>query len=715
MNKICSLLYFLFSLFCVFVVKAQNIEVSKGVVVCGSNSGGAMQVIYSKVPQTFMPFDSKTNMRLAATIYKLPVVVHVITPNECEDVSSLRYKNYPSDELIRYELNETSQGFRHTHSRARTYTNPYYGIDTEIEVALATIDPNGHYTSGIERIADPAIQVINWEALYPLIDKYKWDTQKYCNIFVVKGMTNASGVFIDGNDFTIFSANAFWSGLLNHELGHYLGLNHTFESENGSCPTNTNCLTSGDHICDTPPKYTAGSLDELCKGDIFNTCSSDEADLSLNNPYRPVSLGGMGDQPDMITNYMDYGGSCWDSYTLGQKNRMRSIIENKLGMLAFSTSAFSNPTPAFYLHGKFIDLVKDGCTGLYIPKVLVENRGSTLVTSLIVKILDNGSSLSQIIWTGSLAPGQTIEISLPGLNITNHLYLLKVAFENPNNQVLPIYQTGSCRQFNFIDFYPANPLNISFATCNISDLGRALNDVNLRWSVESYPGYAGYSCHLCAAVLLSKSSSSYAIQKASFELPSRDFTHYDKPALNFKLGYLPNINSGPFDTLSVKVLAGCNVLKNIWEGTGLELATNNPPSYNTDNNIFYYPNCNQYKDVSIDLGLFAGKKDVRILIEARGKFMSSLFIDDILIDNNILVGIPNETEERAIHFTNPVIDELLIKSTTTSGIFRILNVTGQVILETSNTQISVSKLNPGLYFLVWENNNKRTIHKFLKL
>src|SRR5690606_11171243 len=56
---------------------------------------------------------------------------------------------------------------------------------------------------------------------------------------------------------------------------------------------------------------------------IVNTCNTEEDDPSEDNPFRSVSLGGMGDQPDMTNNYMDYGElACINSFTEGQKDRM---------------------------------------------------------------------------------------------------------------------------------------------------------------------------------------------------------------------------------------------------------------------------------------------------------------------------------------------------------------------------------------------------------
>ncbi|MFL5752998.1 MAG: zinc-dependent metalloprotease [Bacteroidia bacterium] len=659
--------------------------------------------------------NSHANMRLAAeTVYKLPVVVHVITSSECEELSSVRYKHIPSDELIHFEVEEASQRFRHNYVGARTYTNPYYGIDTGIELALATVDPNGEYTPGIERIVDPEAEGKPWELIYPVIDKYKWDTEKYCNIFIVKGMTNASGVFIEGNDFTIYSTNTFWSGLMNHELGHYLGLNHIFTTENGGCPSNTDCLMSGDGICDTPPKYSAGSLDEACAGNIVNSCTSDEADVSTNNPYRPIVMGGMGDQPDMVTNYMDYTGNCWDSYTLGQKIRMRTMLETKTAMIAFSAIAFSNPTPAYYLHVRNINLVEDGCTGKHIPVVEIENKGTSQLSSVNILIMDGTSIFSQLGWTGTLAPGESTEISFPGVNITNTLYVLKAVFENPDNQSTAVYETGNCKQLDFVNYHPADPLSIPFAACNNSELGTVSNDVTLTWSTETFTPFHGYqTCRECVGALLNQYTAPYLIQRASFELRLRDFTSFTKPELGFKMGYIPHEDSGPFDTLSVKISAECGAFETVWKATGLELATNNPAAYhNLDG--YYIPLCTQYKDIAIDLEQFTGKKDIRIKVEARGKFMGPLLLDDIVINNNMVSAINKATKEREFIFTNPVEDELIIESKKKFELFQILNLTGQVILRSQGTHINVSHLNPGLYFLVAQSDNRNIVQKFLK-
>ncbi|KAL2204943.1 metalloprotease [Sarocladium strictum] len=82
-----------------------------------------------------------------------------------------------------------------------------------------------------------------------------------------------------------------------HEVGHWLGLYHTFEGEE--------CEGEGDMVDDTPPQAVAAT-----KG-----CGRQDS--------CPVVEGW-----DDVTNFMDYGNDeCMDGFTAGQARRMHVLWE----------------------------------------------------------------------------------------------------------------------------------------------------------------------------------------------------------------------------------------------------------------------------------------------------------------------------------------------------------------------------------------------------
>lgn len=94
-------------------------------------------------------------------------------------------------------------------------------------------------------------------------------------------------------------------GVIVHEVGHYFGLYHTFETSNGIEFVNgTNCATTGDLICDTPADIDPAPIAAGC---IWNGTNRDP-----NNDYYTPMLG----------NIMSYHNGCPEAFTIGQYNRV---------------------------------------------------------------------------------------------------------------------------------------------------------------------------------------------------------------------------------------------------------------------------------------------------------------------------------------------------------------------------------------------------------
>ena len=241
---------------------------------------------------------SDTNLRI------IPVVFHVIHNDGSENISKAQ---------IQDQIKILNEDYRRLNADT-VNTNTIFksiAVDSKIEFRLAAIDPDGNCTDGIVRVrssltdnAGDNVKDLSW-----------WDNSKYLNIWVVMSIDDyGSGGTILGYAYFPFmgvndpsidgiiirsdcigdtgTAVAFGEKgrTLTHEIGHYLGLYHTFQG---------GCSGSGDGIDDTPPVASAsyGCL----TGN--NSCSTDSPDLV-----------------DQIENYLDYSnGDCMNMFTQDQK------------------------------------------------------------------------------------------------------------------------------------------------------------------------------------------------------------------------------------------------------------------------------------------------------------------------------------------------------------------------------------------------------------
>lgn len=238
-------------------------------------------------------------------LYTLPVVFHIIHQNGSENIA---------DAIVMDAFQRLNDAFAN-----RGFYDQGSGVDTKIQFCMAKKDPDGNYTTGINRVyAD--IPRINWANSLLLQSLIKWDPDKYINIYVVTEVDiliqfnkceyrdqYISG--FGGGGIVVAQANSLQS-IIVHEMGHALGLAHTFD---GWCPNN-DCLVNGDGICDTPPEETIT---------IKGTCTDPE-----NSCHTDTQSGFTSDQNDLKTNHMDYGNQgCQHDFTQGQKERMRWEIE----------------------------------------------------------------------------------------------------------------------------------------------------------------------------------------------------------------------------------------------------------------------------------------------------------------------------------------------------------------------------------------------------
>ena len=282
-------------------------------------------------------------------VYTIPIVVHVVWQRPEENIS---------DAQIHEQLDVINKAFRrriHDMDKVRGIFRGVVG-DPRIEFQLDKI-----IRVQTDTPFKTQIDINNLQILYP--DNVKltslggsdaWDTEQYLNIWVCKieddkllgysyppammdNWPEHSQSFPKEYDGIVLNYKAFGQHLdpfvnaagdiiklegkaLVHEIGHYLGLRHTW----GDSELFVNDCALDDGLEDTPPMYGPSSSCDYEK----NTCINNEG-------Y---------DFPDMIENYMDYTvDECRISFTKQQIALMRYVLANRRPYLRASKLA-NNPS-----------------------------------------------------------------------------------------------------------------------------------------------------------------------------------------------------------------------------------------------------------------------------------------------------------------------------------------------------------------------------------
>ena len=236
----------------------------------------------------------------ATFVYDIPVVVHVI--------QSTSGQGYLSPAQVQSQIDVLNEDFG-----ALPGSPGAPGRDAMIRFELATVKPNGQPTTGITYSTDDTWFADGgqyWNTL-------AWDPSRYLNIYTndaggtlgyVPAVPQSGGVGLASDRLVLFwqvvGKNAPYGPehdmgrTATHEVGHYLGLFHTFQ---GGCSFGF-CNSGGDLICDTNAASTP----------------------TFGCP--PSKSGCNGSEP--VHNYMDYTDDpCVWEFTEEQVRRMRCTLE----------------------------------------------------------------------------------------------------------------------------------------------------------------------------------------------------------------------------------------------------------------------------------------------------------------------------------------------------------------------------------------------------
>jgi hypothetical protein len=110
---------------------------------------------------------------------------------------------------------------------------------------------------------------------------------------------------------------------ISHEVGHCLGLRHTFSTGDGEEYINgTGCSTRGDRVCDTQADpYTESACFSATTCNYTGSCTDPSGATNYNPPYQN------------IMSYWGVEGCTLTHFTTGQYERANSFLETDAGLL----------------------------------------------------------------------------------------------------------------------------------------------------------------------------------------------------------------------------------------------------------------------------------------------------------------------------------------------------------------------------------------------
>lgn len=524
--------------------------------------------------------------------YVIPVVVHVLYSSAME--------NIPKEQILS-QIKVLNEDFNHKNKDTTLTDLGFRNLTTGIGIdfRLATIDPEGKPTDGINRISmsgSPFSEDFITEVIKP---NTIWEVNQYLNIWVCNiekgvlgfsqfprssglegipldvGRMNTDGVVINYVAFgTLGTVKApFNKGrTATHEIGHWLGLRHIWGD--GDC-------SASDYCEDTPP---------------------------VGGPNFGCNYGKSGCKSlAMVENFMDYtNDSCMNMFTINQKERIISVLNNSPERKALIGSDRAN-SPALPPSPAFIANLKGGFEGVeiqYFDQTPGENSNRKW-------------SFPGGIPTSSNEKNPKVMYPKAGnyhvaLTVTN-------AFGSDTktaDRLIYIYDKGLKLPF-FADFETENSKQLPEKKILSMGTGGA------KWEeVNTLGGYGSSSGSVYAGNYYNNKIGT----KSWFYLPPLDFSTGESTRLTFDIGY-QSFGKGYSDTLGIYLSTDKGkTFHAIYYKYGQKL------SKDTTHHLFY-PQPGDWKTESIDLSEFDGRPFVQIAFVNFNGYGNNLFLDNIKISS----------------------------------------------------------------------------------
>ncbi|MFM8949463.1 MAG: M43 family zinc metalloprotease [Bacteroidota bacterium] len=621
----------------------------------------------------------------------IPVVVHLVYKTNAQNIS---------DAQILSQIDVLNQDFNRLNPDTANTPAPFKPIAgiANITFCLATVDPTGNPTTGIER----RLTTVNSFNTNDAVKAFStggldaWDPSQYFNIWVcnlgggllgyaefpTNQLSNTYGVVIGYNYFGnigTLSPPYDLGRTATHEVGHCFNLFHIWGDDGTGC-------TGSDQCADTP----------------------NQADENYTCPGFPSISCNNGPNGDMWMNYMDYSDdACMNMFSAGQVARMLAVVNNgPYSNLQNSAACGSSNLLALDARMMGVDFPTGNiCSGTITPVIQLKNQGADTLTSVLITYnIDNGTPQT-FNWTGSLASLATTTITLPTITTGGGAHTFYAASSLPNNNPdQDPSNDNTSSNFTVVGVGQPVPFVEGFEA-TFPNTGAVLNnpDASFTWEQTSAAAHTGTQ-----SIYINNYDYASNGEIDEYILPNLDLTAVGSPKLSFWVAYRlytnPTANPNYSDTLEVLVSTDCGqTFTSAYKKFSTALVTTPAPFYTT---AAFVPTASQWRRDSIDLAPYASFNNVVVKFRSITDYENNLYLDDINIDGT--TGLSSQPSLAAVSiYPNPAnnylnIDLTSISSDRNIGI-RIVDMTGKTVHATSNNtggqllRVETSNISSGLY------------------
>jgi hypothetical protein len=633
-----------------------------------------------------------TPLHRAGTVVYIPVVFHIVHNGD-----AVGSGENISDAQVISQIDALNRDFALANADAASIPDIFKPVaaNTNIQFCLAQFDPSGAPTTGIVRHLYASTP--DWdenEIEGTLKPATIWTKNNYLNIWSVRmggglitdgvlayaqfpffGSANTDGVVSRYN--CIGTTGSLLAGYnlgrtIVHEVGHWLGLRHTWGDDDGAC-------TGSDNVSDTP----------------------NQADLYFGCPSWPQSSCG---DEDMYMNYMDYtDDDCRTMFTVGQSTRMNNVLNNQRSSIKTSASKCFTALDAELL--QILHPNDTVCSTLFKPLVRVKNNGLTAITSAKFLYSLDGDAPGQFNWTGNIASLTEAYITLPDVGTQNGSHTFEVTITNVNGAASDDDANNDNKSLGFIliDNGPstAAPFTEDFEAAIYPPGNWLINNVNndITWVKNTAAGGFATSTNSVSINNLGYAGNPNK-KKDALITDNYNISAITYPELTFDVAYA-RYNEVRFDSLFVYYSLDCgSTWYKLWANGGTGLAT--APDATTT----FVPTATQWEKISLPLTDIATQPKVLFKFENVTGWGNVLYIDNINVNTNIALDAKAVTPAYNIQvFPNPAKDLLAVRLPFSHPFttMRIYNAVGELVAEEKITDMNiiynVSNLTQGLYIV----------------